>query len=237
VSTPSAYDAIAGIYDDWSASVTEDVEFYVEEAAAAGGGAVVELGIGTGRIAVPIAQARMRVIGVDSSAKMLAVARARAEAAGVSELLELREGDLRAPRVDEQVRLVVIPFRALLHMETDADRVAALRAARDLLLPRGRLVFDVFEPSADDIEETHARWIEREPGIFERATWDQDKRVLRLDVRGPDDESSMQLAWVPTRCWPALLDEAGLRVVTCYGWFDRRPYAGGEDSIWIAERP
>ena len=50
------YDPIAGIYDPWSASVTEDVEFYVEEALASGG-PVVELAVGTGRIAVPIAQA------------------------------------------------------------------------------------------------------------------------------------------------------------------------------------
>ena len=44
-------------------------------------------------------------------------------------------------------------------------RLGALRAARELLLPRGRLVFDVFAPSPDDIEETDGRWLEREPGI------------------------------------------------------------------------
>jgi predicted RNA methylase len=62
----SVYDAIAELYDPWSRSVTEDVSFYVEEAERAGS-PVVELGVGTGRIAVPTAAAGIRVIGVDSS--------------------------------------------------------------------------------------------------------------------------------------------------------------------------
>ena len=49
---------------------------------------------------------------------------------------------------------------------------AALAAARRLLAPEGRLVFDVFTPSAEDIDDTHGRWLEREPGIWERADWD-----------------------------------------------------------------
>ena len=45
-----------------------------------------------------------------------------------------------------------------------------------LLEPGGRFVFDVFCPGADDIAETHGRWLEREPGIFERADWDEQRR-------------------------------------------------------------
>ncbi len=137
----------------------------------------------------------------------------------------------------ERVRLVTCPFRAFLHLQTDADRLVALRAARGMLLPGGRLVFDVFEPGADDIAETHARWLEREPGIFERADWDEDARTLTLSVRSGDSASTMSLAWISPSEWNALLHEAGFEVVACYGWFDRMPYVGGEDSIWIAERP
>src|SRR5829696_2167253 len=68
----SPYDAIARVYDPWSASVTEDLDFYVEEAKAAGG-RVVELACGTGRVAVPVAKAGVPVIGVDGSAAMLDV--------------------------------------------------------------------------------------------------------------------------------------------------------------------
>jgi SAM-dependent methyltransferase len=232
----SPYDAIAELYDPWSRSVVEDVSFYVEEAAAAGG-PVVELGVGTGRIAIPTAAEGIRVIGVDSSAGMLDVCREQAELAGVAELLDPRLGDLREPPVTERVRLVTCPFRAFLHMLTDEDRLGALRAARELLLPGGRLVFDVFAPGRDDIAETHGRWIEREPAIWERADWDEASRTLTLSVRDGDGEgSTMQLAWLAPDDWRRLLERAGFEVEALYGWFDRRPFRGGEDSVWVARR-
>ena len=232
----SAYDAIAELYDPWSRSVTEDVSFYVEEAERAGG-PVVELAVGTGRIAVPTAAAGVRVIGVDSSPAMLSVCRERAELAGVAELLDLRLGELEVPPVVERVALVTCPFRSYLHLLEDASRLRALRAARELLVPGGRLVFDVFAPSADDIADTHARWIEREPGIFERADWDSRERTLTLSVRGESGSTSFVLAWLSNDEWRSVLERAGFQVLGCYGWFDRRPYAGGEDTVWVARRP
>jgi len=235
--SPSPYDAIARLYDPWSRSVTEDVPFYVEEAKAAGEGPVVELGVGTGRIAVPIAAAGIRVIGVDDSEGMLEVCREQAELAGVGDLVDLRVGDLRSPPVDERVDLVLCPFRAFLHLPDDGERLRALRAARELLVPGGRLVFDVFMPSPADISETHGRWLEREPDIFELASWDEDAHTLTLTVRGPTGESTMTLAWISPAEWSDLLRRAGFRIDACYGWFDRRPFRGGEDTIWVARRP
>ena len=231
----SAYDPIARLYDPWSASVTEDVEFYVEESVAAGG-PVVELACGTGRIAVPVAKASVRVIGVDGSAAMLDVAREYAAAEGVSELVDLRLGDLREPPVEERVALVLIPFRSLLHMTTEADRERALAAARDLLAPGGRLVFDVFAPAKEDIDATNGRWLEREPGIFERADWDEGERTLTLSVRRGEEASTMHLAWLSALEWRRLLERAGLEIAAHYGWFDRRPYAGQEDFVYVARR-
>jgi SAM-dependent methyltransferase len=232
----SEYDAIAELYDPWSRTVTEDVDFYVAQARKARG-TVVELGIGTGRIALPVAAAGVPVIGVDSSAGMLEVCRRRAEAAGVARLLDLRLGDLRYPPVSERVRLVTSPFRALLHLETDAERRQTLAAVRRLLVPGGRFVFDVFAPSAEDVADTHGRWLEREPEIWELAHWDLEGRVLTLRLRGPQSETSMRLSWLPPEEWRTLLEQAGFEIDACYGWFDLRPYTGGEDSIWLARRP
>ena len=231
----SAYDPIARLYDPWSASVIEDISFYVDAALEAGG-TVVELGVGTGRVAIPTAMAGVHVVGVDSSPGMLAVCGERAREAGVADRIDLRQGDLRSPPVTERVPLVTCPFRAYLHLASDEDRLEALVAARELLEPGGRLIFDVFEPSQEDIEETHGRWIEREPGIEERATWDLEAQTLTLAVRGERGASSMTLWWLEPARWHALIAEAGLVVEACYGWFDRRPYAGGEDSVWIASR-
>jgi SAM-dependent methyltransferase len=235
IARPSPYDAIAVLYDPWSRSVTEDIPFYVAEARKAGG-AVVELGVGTGRIAIPTAAAGVPVIGVDSSAGMLEVCRRQAEAAGVSDLLDLRVGDIANPPVPERVRLVTCPFRSYLHLADAAARLGALRAARELLTPGGRLIFDVFSPRRDDIEETHGRWIEREPGIFERADWDSEARTLTLSVRGPGGESTMKLAWISVDEWRTTLAEAGFEVQRVYGWFDYRPYRRQEDMVFVARR-
>jgi len=232
----SSYDAIARLYDPWSRSVTEDVSFYVEQAELVAPGPIVELAVGTGRIAVPIAAAGISVIGVDSSSGMLEICRERAEVAGVGDLVDLRFGDLQEPPVSERVALVICPFRSYLHLHTDEERLGALLAARELLVPGGRLVFDVFAPAADDIAETHGRWLERELDIYERANWDTDTRTLTLSVRGPGGESTMVLAWLSADEWRALLERAGFEVEALYGWFDRRPFRGGEDMVWIARR-
>ena len=229
----SPYDSIARLYDPWSRSVTEDVPFYVAEARKSGG-PVVELGVGTGRIAIPTAAAGIHVIGVDSSAGMLDMCRQAAVEAGVAEVIDLRLGDLAAPPVSERVPLVTCPFRSYLHLPDRSSRVAALGAARELLVPGGRLIFDVFAPGRDDIEETHGRWLEREPGIFERAEWDAKERTLTLSVRGPSGETTMRLAWISAREWEQALRDAGFDVERVYGWFDYRPYRRQEDMVFVA---
>ena len=229
----SPYDTIAELYDPWSRSVTEDVDFYVAEARK-DGGPVVELGIGTGRIAIPIAQQGIPVIGVDSSREMLAACGRRAEEEGVADLVDLRLGDLRRPPLDEQVPLVICPFRSYLHLADDGERVEALTAARAALRPGGRLVFDVFAPKPDDIAETHGRWLEREPGIYELADWNEDARTLTLSVRGPSSGATMALSWISRDEWQQLLEETGFTVEACYDWFDRTPFRGSEDMVFAA---
>ena len=229
----SVYDNIARLYDPWSRSVVEDVSFYVDEAVRSGG-PVLELGVGTARVAVPIAAAGIGVVGIDLSEGMLEVARERASLAGVS--LDLRHGDMREPPVEGLFPLVVIPFRSLLHMETEIDRRAVLRAVAERLAPGGRLVFDVFTPGAEDIADTHGRWLEREPGIWERAEWNEDTRTLILRVRGEDGDAEMSLAWLSVPEWKELLRDEGFVVDAVYGWFDRSPWHGGEDSVWICRR-
>src|SRR6266508_4660556 len=87
------YEAWADRYAEWSAGVTADVPFYVALARQADG-LLVELAVGNGRVAIPVAQATgRRVVGIDSSPAMLAQARERAVEAGVE--LDLREEDIR----------------------------------------------------------------------------------------------------------------------------------------------
>ncbi len=101
----------------------------------------------------------------------------------------------------ERTPLVVCPFRTLLHMETEAEKLRALRAAQGIVEPGGRFVFDVFAPSREDIEETHDLWLEREPGIFERAVWDEGTRTLSLSVRSDGTEATFGLHWLSAPEW------------------------------------
>lgn len=109
-------EAFAGHYEEWSAGMTADVAFYVALALEADG-PLVELAVGNGRVAIPVAQATgRRVIGIDSSPAMLDQARDRAAKAAVE--LELIEGDMRSFTLDKPAALVYCPFRALLHLHT-----------------------------------------------------------------------------------------------------------------------
>ena len=129
-------------YDEWSAHMTEDVAFYVELARDADG-PLVELAIGNGRVAIPVAQATGRsVIGIDSSPAMLEQARARAAEAGVE--LDLREGDMRELTLDEQAALIYCPFRSLLHLPTWADRRRTFERVAASLRPDGRFAWNAF---------------------------------------------------------------------------------------------
>ena len=130
---------------------------------------------------------------------------------------------------------MICPFRSLLHMPGDVEKRRALRAVHGLLEDDGRFVFDVFAPSPEDISETHGRWFEREPGIFERADWDEAARTLTLSVRRGESATTMDLHWLSATEWLQLLDEAGLQRRGLWGWFDRRPY-DDEDMIFACRR-
>jgi SAM-dependent methyltransferase len=228
----SAYDRLGQAYDAWCRSVTEDIPFYVDLAVQSGG-PVLELGVGTGRVAVPTALAGVSVVGVDSSPAMLELARRRAAPHEID--LRLVKADLRALPDLGRFALATIPFRALLHLSTDDERRRVLGSIRERLDPGCMLAFDVFHPDAQDIAETNDRWLEREPGIWERARWDASRRELELSVRTETAEAAMDLWWLEPDDWRTLLDEAGYDRVEAYGWFDRTPLlAGATDSVWIA---
>src|SRR5580658_1745592 len=122
--------------------MTDDVAFYVGLARQADG-PLVELAVGNGRVAIPVAQATGRpVIGIDSSPAMLAQARAGAAAAGGR--LDLREGDRRDLALDEAAALIYCPFRALLHLPTWADRRRTFERVAAALRPGGRFAWEAF---------------------------------------------------------------------------------------------
>jgi len=233
--TDDAYALLGTAYDAWCRSVTEDIPWYVDLALESGG-PVLEVGVGSGRIAIPTALAGVPVVGVDASPVMLDLARARAGAHGLPQL-RLVQADMRELPDLGCFALATVPFRTLLHLHDNRDRKRVLHDLRSRLAPGGRLAFDVFHPDRRDIDETHGRWLEREPGISERATWRPQEGRLTLEVRAGGRRAEMELAWLEPTVWRRLLESAGYRDIRSYGWFDGRPLApGSTDSVWVAER-
>ena len=227
-----AYAVLGTDYDAWCHSVTEDIDFYVRLAIESGG-PVLEIGVGSGRIAVPTALAGIAVVGIDRSRPMLDLAQAKARAQGVS--LDLVRADMRELPELGRFPLVTVPFRTLLHLRDNAERLGVLRSLHARLEPEGQLAFDVFHPDRRDIEDTDGRWLEREPGIMERADWHPADNSLTLRVRAAEREAGMHLWWLEPGGWAGLLERAGFDQVQRYGGFNGEPLAeDGADSVWLA---
>ena len=210
-------EAFAESYDVWSAHMTADVAFYVELAREAEG-PLVELAIGNGRVAIPVAQATgRRVVGIDTSAAMLAEARSRAEAAGVE--LALHESDMRDFEIGEPAALIYCPFRALLHLPTWADRRRTFERVAASLRPGGRFAWNAF---AFD-----HRVAARLDGQSQTSPIAHTVRYAvgdnRIDLTLADGSTS-SLWWATKNEWLGLIDVAGLELEALYGGFDREPF-------------
>lgn len=238
------YRDFAYAYDEHSLGVSGDVEFYVRLAREAG--SVVELGVGTGRIAVPTAEAGIPVLGFDREPSMIAIAREKAEHAGVSEFVTLREGDMRSFVLDESVPLVTIPFRTFLHNLTTEDQLATLGACHRALEPGGRLALNVFNPNLRSI----ARWMERSGAHWEPfGGWDgfeahqeygPTEQVMTTSLRVRDEEgqwrrTSFRLRYVHRFEMQHLLERSGFEIESLHGGFDGERFEeGATEMVWIA---
>ena len=220
-------ESFAENYDRWAADMTADVPFYVELAREADG-PVVELAVGTGRVAIPVARAIGRpVIGIDSSPGMLEQARA----AG-GDVLDLRLGDMRELALEEPAALIYCPFRALLHLPTWADRRRVFERVAASLLPGGRFAWNAFafdHAIAARLDGT--RNDEPLPHTLRYAVGDN-----RIDI-GLDSGDTSSLWWATKNEWLGLIDVAGLEVEALYGGFAREPF--GDESreyVWVTRR-
>jgi SAM-dependent methyltransferase len=140
------WDEYAPFYD-WENARTvarRDVEFW-RQLALAQEGPVLELGCGTGRIAVPVARAGVRLIGIDRSEPMLARARSRLARAGLSGSVHLVRGDIR--RLPFRRRcpfaLVMAPYGILQSLTSERDLRAALASAASVLSKDGLFAIDL----------------------------------------------------------------------------------------------
>ena len=223
-------EAFATRYEEWSAPMTADVPFYVELARRSDG-PLVELAIGNGRVAIPVAQATgRRVIGIDSSPAMLAQARLRAAEAGVE--LDLRAGDMRDLALDEPAALIYCPFRALMHLPTWADRRRTFERVAASLRPDGRFAWNAFafdHRIAASLDGHHQD--QPVPHTIRYSVGDN-----RIDIL-LDDRGKSSLWWATKNEWLGLLDVGGLQLETLQGGFAGEPLTDdSREYVFVARR-
>jgi len=206
------------------------VPFYVQLAELTEG-PVVELAVGSGRVAIPVAEAIGRpVIGIDSSPAMLAAARDRAGQAGVE--LDMRLGDMRELSLSEPAELIYCPFRVLLHLPSWADRRRTFERVAAGLRPDGRFAWNAFAFDHHFAVQLDGRRRER-PVPHVNRYWIADNRVdLTLD-----SGATSSLWWATKNEWLRLIDVAGLELEALYGGFAREAFTDDSREYVFVVRP
>lgn len=247
----SQYEGIAELYDGYPGNYLEDIVFFAEEAEASGG-PVLEIGVGTGRLALCLAAAGIEVVGIDSSPAMLRrLAVRRAEFPGLRGRVSAVAADMRAFALRRRFALAIVPFRTFLYLLTRADQRGALRAIRRHLQPEGRLVMSFFVPPAGLLAQGRterqeaARFAapERQGEVVAYDWTEFDRRRRRVISHityewrsGRRLEHTLVARYVFPEEVPPLLESCGYRVAAAYGGFDRRPLTReSREQIWVAE--
>jgi hypothetical protein len=225
----SWYDAWADRYEEWFPGL-DDVPFYVGLAREADG-PLVELAVGNGRVAVPVAQATgRRVIGIDVSTGMLAEAQTRAIEEGVD--LDLRQGDIRELDLEEEAALIYCPARSLLHLPTWVDRRRCFERVAASLRPGGRFAWNAFafdHHVAAALDGQHADTPMPHTNYYSVS----DNRV---DIT-LDDGGTGSLWWATKNEWLGLLDVADLCLEALYGGFAGEPLDDdSREYVFVARR-
>lgn len=215
-----------------------DLPFYLAQARRARG-PVLELCCGTGRLTLPLAARGIDVTGVDFSTSMLARAKAKARAAGLS--LPLVRQDMRRLRIGRRFALIFIPFNSLQNTYALSDLERIFRGVRRHLRPDGRFIVDVFNPNVDFIvrgRRLKRRWYRfRLPdgtpvAIDEQCRYDDARQVnrvtwtYRIGRRAPVRQQLDMRCFYPEEL-NALLKYNGFRIVRKYGNHARAPFACG----------
>jgi SAM-dependent methyltransferase len=233
-SVAARYEDDAEMFDP--AVVDPTVDFLAE---LAGGGRALELGIGTGRIALPLAHRGVPVHGIDLSNAM--VARLRAKPG--SEEIGVTIGDFATTTVAGTFALTYLVFNTIMNLTTQAAQVACFRNAAAHLEPGGTFVIEVGVPGLRRLppgETIHAfHFSERRWGLDEYDVANQgliSHHVTLLDER--IERNSIPFRYV----WPAELDLmaelAGMRLRERWSGWEREPFTSESDkhvSVW--EKP
>jgi SAM-dependent methyltransferase len=249
----SAFDTFARFYDADYGAIDDDVPFYRELARRAGG-RVLEAMCGTGRLLQPLAQAGLRVSGVDVSAALLARARERLAAAGAIDRAELMEADIRERAPRGPFGLAIVAINSFMHLSTVHDQLAALERIHAALAPGGLLALDLFNPDPRVLAEQNGALV-----LDKVFALDDGARVQKFVAQQADlatqttqvtfiyDEIDAQghvrraalpftMRWLYRYELEHMLARAGFALEAVYGSYELDEYAAGSELMLTVAR-
>lgn len=239
-------DAFADVYDEWYADVTNVDDTVETLVRLASGGNLLELGVGTGRIAVPLAQRlgpRQRITGIDESDAMLAIWRSKlTHDAQAAERSTVVQGDMANDVPGGPYSVVFCTFNTFFNLPThDAQRLCLLNSAA-ALAPGGAIVleFAVF-PDHDQTAGGPSTEVHRRPdGSTVTSVSSIDPASHTASGRftdGDGRERHWRIRYATPRMIVEMANDAGLIVTDCWQDFGRRPFlAGSARQVCVLRR-
>lgn len=224
-------DAFADVYDDWYEGLDElgDTATIVRTLAGLAGvaGRVLELGVGTGRLAIPLAEAGFEVHGLDSSALMLERMAAKAGGAAVHAHL----GDMADGLPDGPFTLVFAAYNTFFNLLSEGRQRACMRAVAAQLAPGGSFVVEAFVPAEDAsaeravaVKSVTAHRVVLSVSVADPAAQTAEGQYVEFTEDGGVRLRPWSVRWAT----PAQLDEmavaAGLRLVDRWHDFAGAPF-------------
>lgn len=254
----SPYSILARVYDLQHNTYVPDIPMYVQLArqycgtpGKTGAKPILEIGCGTGRVFLPLAEAGYTITGIDNTREMLSIAEDRLRGLAIAPQVTLLEADARELNLSPQFGLAVIALNTFLHNLRLEDQLATLRSAQRHLLPYGAIVVDlppndelanqpddgVYEFEATMIDpNTHSRI---DKFVASRVYWATQEQELSYHmVEGERIEvAHFRLRHIFKHEMTLLLLQAGFQPPTWYGDYDFTPYTEGSPRmICVAAR-
>jgi len=240
---PAAYGAaVASRYDELYGEDelgTEGTVAYLHELAGAQG-SILEFGIGTGRLALPLLELGHPVTGVEASPAMIAALK---EKPGGKQV-QIVEGDFSEVEVPGRFKVVLVAFNAIFALPDRQAQAMCLQRAAESLQPDGLLVLEAYVLRPEQLGSgwcvlprmVSADHVELQLSRYDHAT----HRVVRTLVHLRDDDTSVT-GVSDTFAWPGEIDlmaeAAGLRLVSRSGGWHREPYDAASSRHVSLYRP
>jgi len=230
----------------------DDIPFYVDRLPSVES-RVLELGCGTGRVAIPLAAHCRSVHGLDLSEAMIRIGLSKVSAAGLANRVRLEVGDISSFALPQRFNFIIAPFRVFQNLESDAEVEGLLRCIKAHLEPRGRCILNTFRPKRD-AEAMRTDWVSDQENLAweidtpggrvacfdKRERIDADRRVLYPELvyrrfEGDDIVEEAVLRIVMRYYYPeeltSLIESHGFKVLGKWGGYAGEAYGEGGELV------